>query len=117
VINGARNVFVTNGFCGFSSHGLSIGSLGKGGSFQTVQGVVFKNWTMDGAVYGARANLSQNSNTTSYLTLFQFKSWTGGAGFADNVTWEDITLVNVSTPIFLTQKFVIVILLISMRLT
>ncbi|KAJ7242664.1 pectin lyase fold/virulence factor [Mycena rebaudengoi] len=98
VINGARNVFVTNGFCGFSSHGLSIGSLGKGGSFQTVQGVVFKNWTMDGAVYGARANLSQNSNTTSYLTLFQFKSWTGGAGFADNVTWEDITLVNVSTP-------------------
>ncbi|KAJ7269125.1 pectin lyase fold/virulence factor [Mycena rebaudengoi] len=96
VINGARNVFVTNGFCGFSSHGLSIGSLGKGGSFQTVQGVVFKNWTMDGAVYGAR-----------------FKSWTGGAGFADNVTWEDITLVNVSTPIFLTQKFVIVILLIT----
>ncbi|KAJ7229494.1 pectin lyase fold/virulence factor [Mycena rebaudengoi] len=105
VINGARNVFVTNGFCGFSSHGLSIGSLGKGGSFQTVQGVVFKNWTMDGAVYGARANLSQNSNTTSYLTLFQFKSWTGGAGFADTVTWEDITLVNVSTPIFLTQNY------------
>ncbi|KAJ7737192.1 pectin lyase fold/virulence factor [Mycena olivaceomarginata] len=77
VINGARNVFATNGFCGFSSHGLSIGSLGKGGSFQTVQGVVFKNWTMDGAVYGAR-----------------FKSWTSGAGFADNITWEDITLVN-----------------------
>ncbi|KAJ7794678.1 pectin lyase fold/virulence factor [Mycena olivaceomarginata] len=105
VINGAHNVFATNGFCGFSSHGLSIGSLGKGGSFQTVQGVVFKNWTMDGAVYGARANLSQNSNTTSYLTLFQFKSWTSGAGFADNVTWEDITLVNVSTPIFLTQNY------------
>ncbi|KAJ7041156.1 pectin lyase fold/virulence factor [Mycena alexandri] len=88
VINGARNVFATNGFCGFSSHGLSIGSLGKGGSFQTVQGVVFKNWTMNGAVYGAR-----------------FKSWTGGAGFADNVTWEDITLVNVSTAIFLTQNY------------
>ncbi|KAJ6615428.1 pectin lyase fold/virulence factor [Mycena sp. CBHHK59/15] len=87
-INGARNVFATNGYCGFSSHGLSIGSLGSGGSNQTVQGVVFKNWTMDGAVYGAR-----------------FKSWTGGAGFADNVTWEDITLVNVSTAIFVTQKW------------
>ncbi|KAJ7682867.1 pectin lyase fold/virulence factor [Mycena rosella] len=87
VINGARNVFATNGFCGFSSHGLSIGSLGSNGSFQTVQGVIFKNWTMDGAVYGAR-----------------FKSWTGGAGFADNVTWEDITLVNVSTAIFITQN-------------
>ncbi|KAJ7789565.1 pectin lyase fold/virulence factor [Mycena olivaceomarginata] len=83
VINGARNVFATNGFCGFSSHGLSIGSLGSKGSFQTVQGVVFKNWTMDGA----------------------FKSWTGGNGFADNVTWEDITLVNVSTAIFLTQNY------------
>ncbi|KAF7345078.1 Glycoside hydrolase family 28 protein [Mycena venus] len=34
-----------------------------------------------------------------------FKSWTGGAGFADNVTWEDITLVNVSTAIFLTQNY------------
>lgn len=67
--------------------------------------------------FTARGQISQNSNTTSYLTLFQFKSWTSGAGFADNVTWEDITLVNVSTPIFLTQKFVIVILLISMRLT
>ncbi|KAJ7088557.1 pectin lyase fold/virulence factor [Mycena crocata] len=72
VINGARNVFATNGFCGFYSHGLSIRSLGKNGSFQTVQGV--------------------------------FKSWTGGAGFADNVTWEDITIVNVSTAIFVTQK-------------
>ncbi|KAJ6526620.1 pectin lyase fold/virulence factor [Mycena vulgaris] len=88
VINGARNVFATNGFCGFSSHGLSIGSLGSKGSFQTVKDVIFKNWTMDGAVYGAR-----------------FKSWTGGAGFADNVTWEDITLVNVSTAIFVTQNY------------
>ncbi|KAJ7279087.1 pectin lyase fold/virulence factor [Mycena rebaudengoi] len=88
VINGARNVYALNGFCGFSSHGLSIGSLGKNGSVQTVKDVVFKNWTMDGAVYGAR-----------------FKSWKGGAGFADNVTWEDITLVNVSTAIFITQNY------------
>ncbi|KAJ7581561.1 pectin lyase fold/virulence factor [Mycena floridula] len=88
IINGARDVLAQNGFCGFSSHGLSIGSLGKGGSIQTVQGVVFKNWTMDGAVYGAR-----------------FKSWTGGAGWADNVTYEDITLVDVSTAIFITQNY------------
>lgn len=54
IINGARNVLAQNGYCGFSSHGLSIGSLGKNGSVQTVQGVVFRNWTMDGAVYGAR---------------------------------------------------------------
>ncbi|KDR74055.1 hypothetical protein GALMADRAFT_212234 [Galerina marginata CBS 339.88] len=90
VINGARDIVAMNGYCGFSSHGLSIGSLGRGGAVQTVQNVLFKNWTMDGAVYGAR-----------------FKSWTGGQGWADNVTWQDITLVNVSTGIFITQKFMI----------
>jgi hypothetical protein len=47
-------VLAQNGYCGFSSHGLSIGSLGKNGANSTVQDVVFKNWTMDGAVYGAR---------------------------------------------------------------
>lgn len=88
VINGGKDIVAQNGYCGFSSHGLSIGSLGKGGAVQTVQNVLFKNWTMDGAVYGAR-----------------FKSWTGGQGFADNVTWEDITLVGVSTGIFVTQNY------------
>ncbi|KAF8918384.1 pectin lyase fold/virulence factor [Mucidula mucida] len=88
VINGARNVLAQNGFCGFSSHGLSIGSLGRNGAVQTVEDVVFRNWTMEGAVYGAR-----------------FKSWTGGQGHATNITWEDITVVNVSTAIFITQNY------------
>ncbi|KAG6827924.1 hypothetical protein H0H87_003324 [Tephrocybe sp. NHM501043] len=88
VINGAKDIVAKNGYCGFSSHGLSIGSLGRNGAVQTVQNVLFKNWTMDGAVYGAR-----------------FKSWTGGNGFADNITWEDITLVGVSTGIFITQNY------------
>ncbi|KAF5343966.1 hypothetical protein D9756_011438 [Leucocoprinus leucothites] len=47
VINGGKDIVAQNGYCGFSSHGLSIGSLGKA-----------------------------------------FKSWTGGQGFADNVTWR-----------------------------
>uniref|UniRef100_A0A0W0G391 galacturonan 1,4-alpha-galacturonidase n=1 Tax=Moniliophthora roreri TaxID=221103 RepID=A0A0W0G391_MONRR len=88
IINGARNVLAQNGYCGFSSHGLSIGSLGRNGAEQTVQHVVFRNWTMEGAVYGAR-----------------FKSWTGGRGWADNITWEDITLIDVSTGIFVTQNY------------
>ncbi|KAF8153996.1 pectin lyase fold/virulence factor [Crassisporium funariophilum] len=88
VISGARDIVAMNGYCGFSSHGLSIGSLGRNGAVHTVQNVLFKNWTMDGAVYGAR-----------------FKSWTGGQGWADNITWEDITLVNVSTGIFITQNY------------
>ncbi|KAG6916825.1 hypothetical protein DXG01_005210 [Tephrocybe rancida] len=100
VINGAKDIVAKNGFCGFSSHGLSIGSLGRNGAVQTVENVLFKNWTMDGAVYGAR---------TRVLIVpvdGQFKSWTGGMGFANNVTWEDITLVGVSTGIFITQKYV-----------
>ncbi|KAK0497826.1 pectin lyase fold/virulence factor [Armillaria luteobubalina] len=88
VVNGARDVLAQNGYCGFSSHGLSIGSLGKNGAVQTVQNVVFRNWTMEGAVYGAR-----------------FKSWTGGRGFATNVTWEDIVLEGVSTAILITQNY------------
>ncbi|KXN82273.1 putative exopolygalacturonase C [Leucoagaricus sp. SymC.cos] len=68
---------------------ISVINGGKdiGGVFQTVQNVLFKNWTMNGAVYGAR-----------------FKSWTSGQGFADNVAWGDTTLVGVSTGIFVTQK-------------
>ncbi|KAK0463055.1 pectin lyase fold/virulence factor [Desarmillaria tabescens] len=88
VVNGARDVLAQNGFCGFSSHGLSIGSLGKNGAVQTVENVVFRNWTMEGAVYGAR-----------------FKSWTGGRGYATNVTWEDIALQGVSTGILITQNY------------
>ena len=56
VINGGKDIIAQNGYCGFSSHGLSIGSLGKNGAVETVQNVLFKNWTMDGAVYGARVS-------------------------------------------------------------
>lgn len=88
VVNGARNILAKNGYCGFSSHGLSIGSLGRGGAVQTVANVVFDNWTMEGAVYAAR-----------------FKSWTGGQGWAKNVTWRNIKALNVSTAIFITQNY------------
>lgn len=57
VINGGKDIVAKNGFCGFSSHGLSIGSLGRDGANHTVQNVLFKNWTMDGAVYGARVRI------------------------------------------------------------
>ncbi|KAG8732497.1 hypothetical protein FRC10_000888 [Ceratobasidium sp. 414] len=88
VVNGARNIVAKNGYCGFSSHGLSIGSLGRGGAYQTVANVLFDKWTMEGAVYGAR-----------------FKSWTGGNGFAENVTWSNIRTINVSTSAFVTQNY------------
>ncbi|KAG9033790.1 hypothetical protein FS837_002384 [Tulasnella sp. UAMH 9824] len=88
VVNGARNIVAKNGYCGFSSHGLSIGSLGRNGAVHTVANVLFENWTMEGAVYAAR-----------------FKSWTGGQGWAKNVTWRNIKALNVSTAIFITQNY------------
>jgi hypothetical protein len=88
VVNGAKHIVAKNGFCGFSSHGLSIGSLGSGGAEHHVEDVLFENWVMDGAVYGAR-----------------FKSWTGGRGLAKDITWRNIHTVNVSTPIFITQNY------------
>ncbi|KIM29881.1 glycoside hydrolase family 28 protein [Serendipita vermifera MAFF 305830] len=88
VVHGANNIVAKNGYCGFSSHGLSIGSLGRNGFESSVSNVLFENWKMEGAVYGAR-----------------FKSWTGGRGLAENVTWRNIETVNVSTPIFITQNY------------
>ncbi|KAG8808731.1 hypothetical protein FRC17_003805 [Serendipita sp. 399] len=88
IINGAKNVVAKNGYCGFSSHGLSIGSLGSNGQNSQVSNILFENWVMDGAVYGAR-----------------FKSWTGGNGLAANITWKNMVLLNVSTPIFITQNY------------
>ena len=56
IVHGAKDIVAKNGYCGFSSHGLSIGSLGRGGFESAVENVLFKNWTMDGAVYGARVS-------------------------------------------------------------
>lgn len=88
IVNKANNVVARNGYCGFSSHGLSIGSLGSNGQNSQVANILFENWVMDGAVYGAR-----------------FKSWAGGNGVAANITWRNIVLKNVSTPIFITQNY------------
>lgn len=112
VVNGANGIVAKNGYCGFSSHGLSIGSLGRNGSQAHVANVLFQNWTMDGAVYGARVSSASPHPLASYGSLpwetndlnIQFKSWTGGQGLAENVTYRDITVLNVSTPIFITQK-------------
>ncbi|KAH8921542.1 glycoside hydrolase family 28 protein [Atractiella rhizophila] len=88
IVSGAKNVTVTNVYCGFSSHGMSIGSLGKNGANSIVEDVLFENVTMEGAVYGAR-----------------FKSWVGGNGHASNVVYRNFKLINVSTAVFITQNY------------
>ncbi|TCD67912.1 hypothetical protein EIP91_011846 [Steccherinum ochraceum] len=77
----------SNSYCE-GGHGLSIGSLGKGGSVADVQDILIENVQMKNTLYGAR-----------------FKSWTGGNGLARNVTWKNIFFTNVPFPIYVTQNY------------
>ncbi|KAI0347920.1 pectin lyase-like protein [Trametopsis cervina] len=85
--NGAKNVHWRNSYCE-GGHGLSIGSLGSGGSVADVENILIEDTVMKNSLYGAR-----------------FKSWTGGNGFARNVTWRNIAFTNVPFPIYVTQNY------------
>ncbi|KIM38231.1 glycoside hydrolase family 28 protein [Hebeloma cylindrosporum] len=85
--NNAQNIQFRNSYCE-GGHGLSIGSLGKGGAVANVQNVLIENVTMKDSLYGAR-----------------FKSWTGGSGLARNVTWRNIHFSGVPFPIYVTQNY------------
>ncbi|KAG5638506.1 hypothetical protein H0H81_012311 [Sphagnurus paluster] len=85
--NGAKNIHFRNSYCE-GGHGLSIGSLGKNGQVADVQNILIENVVMKNSLYGAR-----------------FKSWTGGAGLARNITWKNIAFTNVPFPIYITQNY------------
>ncbi|KAF8312090.1 pectin lyase-like protein [Clavulina sp. PMI_390] len=102
--NGANGIHFRNAYCQ-GGHGLSIvcgqvffmarhsycalkGSLGSGGSTASVHNVLIENVAMVNELYGAR-----------------FKSWTGGKGLAQNVTWKNIYVQNVPFPIYVTQNY------------
>ncbi|KAJ9092377.1 hypothetical protein QFC21_006879 [Naganishia friedmannii] len=89
--SGAANVTVRNGMAsGPGCHGMSIGSLGQNqGLYNKVTNITFTDITMVNALYGAR-----------------FKSWVGGQGLAENVTWSNIRMSNVSQPIYLTSSYI-----------
>lgn len=88
--NDAHNVLVQRALMGGpGSHGMSIGSLGKDATvYQNVSNIHFKDITAVNSLYAAR-----------------FKSYDGGWGDVKNVTWENFHLVNVSFPIYITQKY------------
>ncbi|PIL31273.1 hypothetical protein GSI_05971 [Ganoderma sinense ZZ0214-1] len=85
--SGAKNIHFRNSYCE-GGHGLSIGSLGQGGSVADVQNVLIENVVMKNSLYGAR-----------------FKSWTGGNGLARNITWKNIAFDNVMFPVYVTQNY------------
>ncbi|WVQ96799.1 hypothetical protein IAU59_003906 [Kwoniella sp. CBS 9459] len=88
--NGGENVTVTNGFIsGPGCHGTSIGSLGQAqGVYQTVKNIWFENIKVQGCVYGSR-----------------IKTYLGGQGLVQNVTFANYDVVNTTFPIYLTQNY------------
>ncbi|KAJ9115178.1 hypothetical protein QFC24_007051 [Naganishia onofrii] len=91
ITNNSHNITMRRATCGGpGTHGLSIGSLGKSqAEFNNVSDIHWEDITMIDALYGAR-----------------FKSWVGGQGITENISWKNIRLYNVSYPIFITQTYV-----------
>ncbi|MCL7033153.1 hypothetical protein MKW94_003347 [Papaver nudicaule] len=71
-----------------AGHGISIGSLGKYNSCSQVHDVV-----VDGAFL---------SNTQNGLRI---KTWQGGSGFAEKITFKNVLMENVSNPIIIDQYY------------
>ncbi|KAH0894776.1 LOW QUALITY PROTEIN: hypothetical protein HID58_057205, partial [Brassica napus] len=84
---GSSDINITSVDCG-PGHGISIGSLGEGGATETVENVHVQHCTFTGAENAAR-----------------IKTWPGGGGYARNIWYEDITLINTKFPIIIDQQY------------
>ncbi|KAF3328538.1 Polygalacturonase [Carex littledalei] len=87
ISSGTSNVSISNMTCG-PSHGISIGSLGRGGTVAEVEQIhVF------------------NSNIFHSMTGVRIKTWQGGSGYVKDVTFERINITQVATPIVINQFY------------
>jgi len=90
VQSGSHNVLFQGGTIGYQTHGMSIGSLGQNqATFANVSNIAFDDITVINGVYAAR-----------------FKSWQGGQGIAQNISWTNMRVYNVTFPIFVTQTYI-----------
>ncbi|KAL2928304.1 hypothetical protein RDABS01_028804, partial [Bienertia sinuspersici] len=87
IANESRDINITGVTCG-PGHGISIGSLGKGGGRDTVENIHVRNCTFKGTQNGAR-----------------IKTWQGGQGYARNIFYDDIKFDNASNPIIIDQFY------------
>ncbi|XP_019056887.1 PREDICTED: probable polygalacturonase At3g15720, partial [Tarenaya hassleriana] len=85
--SGSRNISIARVACG-PGHGISIGSLGRDGANETVENVKVWNCSFNGTQNGAR-----------------IKTWAGGLGFARNILFENITLIDADNPIVIDQHY------------
>ncbi|XP_045788807.1 probable polygalacturonase At3g15720 [Trifolium pratense] len=87
---GSFFVNATRVTCG-PGHGISVGSLGRNGANDQVSNIYVRNCTFIGTTNGAR-----------------IKTFSGGSGYAKQITFEQIILVNVLNPIIIDQNYHIV---------
>uniref|UniRef100_A0A7S3JRR9 Pectate lyase superfamily protein domain-containing protein n=1 Tax=Aureoumbra lagunensis TaxID=44058 RepID=A0A7S3JRR9_9STRA len=84
---GSSRVYVRGGFF-FRGHGLSIGSLGEGGTTASVKHVYLANVTFIRTTNAAR-----------------IKTWQGGQGAVKNITFTHLYVAGVSYPIVIDQFY------------
>ncbi|KAJ4844966.1 hypothetical protein Tsubulata_011697 [Turnera subulata] len=85
---GSYNISISNIKCG-PGHGISVGSLGKYKNEEDVYGISVRNCTINGTQNGIR-----------------IKTWPGAPiSSAYDMTFRDITMINVSNPIILDQEY------------
>ncbi|KAL6839018.1 hypothetical protein ACP4OV_031072 [Aristida adscensionis] len=84
---GCSNIHIKNIVCN-PGHGISIGGLGKDNSLACVSDVVAESITVQNALYGVR-----------------IKTWQGGVGSVRNVTFSNVRVAGVGTPIAIDQFY------------
>ncbi|XP_004510180.1 probable polygalacturonase At3g15720 [Cicer arietinum] len=96
-IKSGDDCIAINGGCSFINatritcgpgHGISVGSLGRTEERDTVSNVHVQNCTFIGTTNGAR-----------------IKTFSGGIGYAKQITFEQIILENVKNPIIIDQEY------------
>ncbi|KAI3987409.1 hypothetical protein MKX01_042413 [Papaver californicum] len=80
-------VYVRNSHCG-PGHGVSIGSLGKGGKQADVEEIHVERIKFVGTMFGAR-----------------IKTYKGGKGYCRKISYKNSNFTNVMNPIFIDQFY------------
>ncbi|KAL6867389.1 hypothetical protein ACP4OV_015413 [Aristida adscensionis] len=87
IVTGSMFVRASGIFCG-PGHGISIGSLGANNSWAHVSDVLVEKTTLLGTTNGVR-----------------IKTWQGGHGYAERITFQDISMHNVTNPVIINQDY------------
>ncbi|XP_010654779.1 probable polygalacturonase At3g15720 [Vitis vinifera] len=87
ILKGSSNINISRVACG-PGHGISIGSLGMNGAYDTVEEIHVQDCSFTGTQNGIR-----------------IKTWQGGSGYARKISFQGITLNAAENPIIIDQYY------------